>query len=342
MPGERNKNKEKLLQLMFNVGFYKMLQSFFSNSLTVLNYHRIDNSQGDHFTTFKPNVSASPVQFDVQMKYLAENYNVVSAADVIAWIKEGHPLPSRAALITFDDGYYDNYLNAFPVLQRRNLPAIIFLASDYMESSKPFYWDLIAYCFSKSQKDHLELPLIGSFSWKSGDARDWVVRSVVEFMKNIPEKEKLKMIDSFPDLMNVSVSDNFFKGMFLSWDHVREMSANGVEMGAHTASHPILTRISPDDAKQEIVQSKRKIEEAINKPVVSFAYPNGQISDFSDSVMDTVRDAGLHAAYTLLPGPTRFATVKKYPYQIRRIFLGHKDTMPRFVGKLSGLSRLSL
>lgn len=327
---------------MFSVGFYKSLQGLFSGSLTVLNYHRINNSQDDHFTTFKPNVSASPAQFDLQVQYLTENYNIVSASDVSAWIMDSRPLPPRAALITFDDGYYDNYLNAFPILLRRNLPAIIFLASDYMESAKPFYWDLIAYCFSKSQKDYLEIPMIGSFSWGSGESRDQVVRNVVEIMKNIPEQEKARLIDSFPDLMNVSVSDGLFKGMFLSWDHVREMSTNGIEMGAHTASHPILTRISLNDAKQEIIKSKKKIEEAINKPVVSFAYPNGQLSDYNDAVIDAVKDAGLKAAYTLLPGPTRFYTVKKYPYQIRRIFLGHNDTLPRFVGKLSGLSRLSV
>ncbi|HKJ39872.1 MAG TPA: polysaccharide deacetylase family protein [Anaerolineales bacterium] len=341
MPIHQNKKKEKLLQLMLRLGFYKLFQPLLFRSLTVLNYHRIDDPEDDNFATFKPNVSALPAQFDLQMKYLAENYNVVSASDVSAWIMDGRPLPSRAALITFDDGYYDNYANAFPILMKRKLPAIIFLASDYMESSTPFYWDLIAYCFFKSPNNHLEIPLVGSFSWTNEISRDRVAKDVIELIKTIPEQDKMKIIDSFPDLMNVSVSNDLFKGMFLSWDQVQEMSANGIEMGAHTASHPILTRISLDDAKLEIVKSKKRIEEVINKPVVSFAYPNGQLSDYDDAVMDAVRNAGLQAAYTLLPGPTRFATVKKYPYQIRRIFLSSKDTFPRFVGKLSGLSRIS-
>lgn len=342
MPHGRNNKKDAILRLMFKLGFYKLPQSLFSRSLTVLNYHRIDNPQSDGFSTFKPNVSASPKQFDLQMEYLAAKYNIVSASEVSAWIMNGRQLPSRAALITFDDGYYDNYSNAFPVLQKRNLPAIIFLATDYMESSNPFYWDLIAYCFYKSSNDHLEIPLVGSFAWDNEISRDRIAKDIIEIMKTIPEPDKMKIIGSFPDLMNVSVSNDLFNGMFLSWGHVQEMSANGIEMGAHTASHPILTRISPEDVRLEIIKSKMKIEEVTNKPVLSFAYPNGQKADFNSTVINAVRDSGLRAAYTLLPGPTRFSTVKKYPYQIRRIFLSFKDTLPRFAGKLSGLSRLSI
>jgi peptidoglycan/xylan/chitin deacetylase (PgdA/CDA1 family) len=279
--------------------------------------------------------------FDHQMEYLANNYNVVSAADVAALITRGHHLPPKAALITFDDGYSDNYSNAFPILRKRNLPAIIFLASNYMDSSVPFYWDLIAYCFLKSKLDHLEIPFVGSFTWNDDNSRDRVARQIIEFIKTMPESNKKKLTDSFPGLMNVSISNDLFKGMFLSWEHVREMSINGIEMGAHTTNHPILTRVSPYEAELEITNSKKRIEEEINTPVHSFAYPNGQRSDYNDIVIKAVMNAGFQAAYTLLPGPTRFDTVKKNPFEIRRVFLSFKDTLPRFAGKLSGLSRFS-
>ncbi|MDX1378817.1 MAG: polysaccharide deacetylase family protein [Anaerolineales bacterium] len=276
------------------------------------------------------------------MANLTENYNVVSASDVTAWVVEDRPLPPRAALVTFDDGYFDNYSNAYPILRKRNLPAVIFLASDYMESATPFYWDLVAHCFFMSQKDHLDFPSLGNFSWSDEASKDAVVRQVVEILKAKPERDKKRLSDSFPKLLNVSVSDEVFKGMFLSWSQVREMRANGIEMGAHTASHPILTRIHPDDARAEIVKSKKRIEDEVKQPVHCFAYPNGQRTDYNDVVIRAVRDSGIQSAYTLLPGPTRFASIKKRPYQIRRIFLSYKDTLPRFAAKLSGLSRLSL
>jgi len=341
MSNQKNK-KEALLHFANRLGLYKAVPLLAPNFLTILNYHRIDNPHSQDFSTFKPNVSALVEMFDLQMGYLSENYNVISASDVTAWVTESRPLPARAALITFDDGYFDNYSNAYPILRKRNLPAIIFLASDYMESAYPFYWDFIAQCFFNTQKEYLDIPSIGSYSWKDKVIRDTVVRQIVEILKTKPEKDKEKIIASFPDLLNVSVSDDVFKGMFLSWSQVREMSANGIEMGAHTASHPILTRIHLDDAKTEIIKSKKRIEEEIKMPIHGFAYPNGQRTDYNDDIIKAVKGAGIQTAYTLLPGPTRFSSVKKQPYQIRRIFLSYKDTLPRFAAKLSGLSRLSI
>jgi peptidoglycan/xylan/chitin deacetylase (PgdA/CDA1 family) len=111
-------------------------------------------------------------------------------------------------------------------------------------------------------------------------------------------------------------------------------------MAAHTASHPILTRISLDEASTELLRSKRNVEEEIGKPVLSFAYPNGQAADFNNEIMDRVHQAGFEIAFTLLPGPTQRATVLKSPLAIRRIFLSYTDSFPRFAAKLVGLDRI--
>ena len=126
----------------------------------------------------------------------------------------------------------------------------------------------------------------------------------------------------------------------MSWSEARKLSENGIEMAAHTASHPILTRISLDEASVEILRSKRHVEAEIGKPVLSFAYPNGQSTDFNNEVMERVRRAGFEIAFTLLPGPTRLATVMKSPLSIRRIFLSYRDSFPRFAAKLVGLDRI--
>ena len=337
----KNLKKDAVLKLATKLGWHNFLQMLYPRTLTVLNYHRIDDPYCEDFSTFKPNVSALPEMFDLQMEYLARHYNIVSAIQVAAWVTEGHPLPPRSALITFDDGYYDNYKNAYPILRKRNLPAVIFLASNFMESKTLFFWDLIAYCFHNSQYDHLEIPAVGSFTWKDDVSRDLVVKRVIEILKTLPENEKKRLAGSFPEIMKVPISNDVFSGIFLSWDQVREMNAHGIEMGAHTASHPILTRVHPHDMKVEIVKSKNRIEEEIGRSLHSFAYPNGQRTDFDLDVIREIKTAGFQTAYTLLPGPTRIETIRNHPYQIRRIFLSYKDTFPRFVAKLSGLSRIS-
>ena len=137
---------------MLRLGFYKLFQTLFFRSLTVLNYHRIDNPKDDNFATFKPNVSALPAQFDLQMKYLAENYNVVSASDVSAWIMDGRSLPSKAALITFDDGYQSNFDLAFPILRRESVPASIFLATSFLGTDSTVWTGLLHHGFSNTNR----------------------------------------------------------------------------------------------------------------------------------------------------------------------------------------------
>ena len=329
-----------LLRLFLKVGLFDLLRSLTPNILTVLNYHRIDDPSRTEFNTFKPNVSATPSQFAEQMDYLTQKYNVISGKDVAEWVNGGRELPSDAAMVTFDDGYYDNLEHAYPVLKARGLPAVIFLTTDFIDSAAPFYWDVVAYCFDHTSKDSADFPLLGSRHWHDVDSRTVVMDEWIALIKTLPEADKKKQVIQLPDVLSASVPDDLSAGLTLTWSDVRYLSKNGIEMGSHTASHPILTRVSLEEAKAELERSKIRIEAEIKSPVVSFAYPNGQGSDFNGEIVECVRRVGYQAAFTLLPGPTRYSSVKSSPYTIRRIFLSYKDTFPRFVGKLMGVSRL--
>jgi peptidoglycan/xylan/chitin deacetylase (PgdA/CDA1 family) len=322
------------------IGIFRIVRKFLPNYLTVLNYHRIDDPYRDGFDTFRPNVSATPSEFARQMDHVARFYNVISGDDLVSFIKNRRALPPRALLITFDDGYLDNYINAYPVLKSRNLPAIIFLATNHIGSSAPFYWDFVAYCFHHTKMNSVELPHLGLRTWHTEEVRERAVLEWIETLKKISEQEKQKAILRLPEILNVSIPSDAFARMMISWFHAREMSENGIEMGAHTTSHPILTRVPLDVAAFEISRSKRHIEDELNKPVTSFAYPNGQASDFNGDILNQVQQAGYDISFTLLSGPTRYETAVRHPFTIRRIFIGYDDNFSRFVAKLSGVSRL--
>jgi peptidoglycan/xylan/chitin deacetylase (PgdA/CDA1 family) len=326
--------------LFYQLGFFGGARQIMRRSLTVLNYHRIDNPERADFDTFRPNISASPSEFARQMDYVARNYNVISGTDLVSSIQSGKPLPPKSALITFDDGYLDNYTNAYPVLKSRNLPAIIFLATDFIGESKPFYWDYVAYCFHHTKKTDADLPILGAQIWNSVITRERVMLALVEALKKMPEQEKRNLVAQLPAALEVAVREDSFTRLMITWSQAREMSENGIEMGGHTASHPILTRISLAEATSELARSKQRIEDELNKPVSTFAYPNGQGTDFNPEIIGRVQQTGFKAAFTLLSGPTRYTTVARKPFEIRRIFLGHEDHFPRFVAKLSGLPRI--
>lgn len=330
-----------VLNLPAQFGMYNPVRLVNPGMLTVLNYHRIEDPHAPGFHTLKINVSATPEEFALQMDYLKEYYHVIGCDTLVSFLRGETDLPPRAALITFDDGYYDNYSNAYPILAERELPAIIFLTTGYIGESKAFYWDYVSYCFYYTAKKNAHLPLIGDCSWDDEPSREQVLRQWIEAAKLVPDTQKKEYVNQVSAILEVEVPEQAYEGLYLNWDQVRAMSRSGlIEFGAHTVTHPILTRVPIEQASFEICESKRRIEEETGKVVTALAYPNGGQADFSQPVMQAARDAGIEVAFSLLPGPTRYSTVRKNAFSIRRIFLSYHDTFPRFVAKLSGLARL--
>ena len=206
-----SKRSDDTLMLFHRLGFFDLARKLTPNLLTVLNYHRIDDPFHNGLDTFRPNISATPSDFATQMDYVSQKYNVISGTELIAFIKDGRQLPARAAIITFDDGYYDNYTNAYPILKARNLRAIIFLATDFIGTCKPFFWDLIAYCFFYTKKEHAHLPHLGPQSWVDASTRDIVMQNLMEALKQIPDAEKQKLSDQLPSILGVDLPDDTFK-----------------------------------------------------------------------------------------------------------------------------------
>jgi peptidoglycan/xylan/chitin deacetylase (PgdA/CDA1 family) len=330
-----------LLSSMFGRGLFSAVRNAHPSQLTVLNYHRIVDSSSDGFCTFKPNVSAAPEMFALQMDYVKKNYNVISVEQLTAWLLGEKTLPLHSAMITFDDGYFDNLAYAYPILKERGLSAVIFLATKYMGSSSPFYWDFAAYCFCHSKKDHVRLPSGVTISWTDAVSRDKAVNIWVKSVKHLSTDEKQRAVGGLQAELDVIVPDKAFDGLYLTWDQVRELSASGIEFGAHTTTHPILTKVPLSQVEIELSVSKRRVQEETGKPVFSFAYPNGGASDFSPEIVNLVKNTGFDMAFTLMPGPTSYRAVKRSPFTIRRVYVGQSVTLPRFVAKLAGVEKIS-
>lgn len=326
-----------LLEFGFNTGLMRLGRPLWASSLAVLNYHRIGDLTPE---TFQPNVSASAAMFERQMQYLARWFKVISVQDLHDWLQGRKQLPAHAALITFDDGYLDNYVNAYPILRKYNFPAVIFLTVGHIETDRPFFWDLTAYCFAHSQINHILFPDGTERSWLDEAEMQQVSKSWIESLKTLSEDEKQNWVNRLPERLGVSVPAGYFRSLMMSWEQAREMSANGVEFGGHTIHHPILTRILPARAREEMLGSVTKIGAEIGKPVTSFAYPNGMRADFNETVAQFAREVGCLSAYTLLNGPTRLSEVRQSPYAIRRSFISHLHSLPEFCTLLHPVNRL--
>jgi peptidoglycan/xylan/chitin deacetylase (PgdA/CDA1 family) len=331
--------KERFFSFAFHSGLVRFGRGFNKNSLTVLNYHRIDDPDRVGFDTFKPNVSARPEDFDRQMDYVARWFNVVSTRQVVDWLRGGKSLPPHAALITFDDGYLDNFTNAYPILREHNFPAIIFLTTSHIESDLPFYWDLVAYCFYHTKRNRIQFPDGTNAEWNGRAEAEQTGGRLIANLKTLSEDEKRAWVARLPEMLEVSIPAGFFRSLMVSWDQVREMNQNGIEFGGHTMNHPILTRVPLERAKEEIVGSKARVEKELGKETVGFAYPNGLTNDYNAEIQRVTAAAGCGAAFTLLNGPSPLSEVQREPFAIRRVFISHKHTLPQFAALVSWVNR---
>jgi peptidoglycan/xylan/chitin deacetylase (PgdA/CDA1 family) len=332
--------KRTLAHAAHRSGLFRAAGALFGGRrLTVLAYHRVADYEGKGFDTYRRNVSATPAEFALQMDYVAERFHPVALDRVAAALDGGPELPPRPILVTFDDGYRDNLSAAQPALRDRDIPMTLFLATGFVGAG-PFPWDLAAWCFHHTPLGGADLPVAGWRSWTTADEREAVLGTWLESLKRLPDEVREEAVAALPGLLRVTVPAGAFDGLCLSWGEVRAMAGDGVAIGSHTERHPILTRVAPERARQEVTGSKRRIESELGQPVTAFAYPNGGRADFDASTVHVLAEAGYRLGFTLLPGPERSGSAARSPLTLRRVCVYHGDHIDRFAAKVHGLPRL--
>jgi peptidoglycan/xylan/chitin deacetylase (PgdA/CDA1 family) len=255
-------------------------------------FHRIGNARGP----FHPGMPLE--DFERCATFLARHYRVMPLHELATRSANGDPVGDAAA-ITFDDGYRDNLEVALPVLEKHGLPATVFLATAAIETGEPLWHDRVAYILEQTEKPELALTAGGirhAFALPRLSARLEAAAEACRILKTLPEAEKIRAVESLRK--DAGVPDYAgLRGDMLAWDDVRAMIPRGITFGAHTVNHPILTRIPPEAARQEIADSKRQIEAETEAPCLTFAYPNGAPGeDFDAATERLVAEAGFVCA----------------------------------------------
>ncbi len=330
-------------KILCAIGFYSGLIPLFGSwrrgqgrgEVTILAYHRICEAHARSLF-FEDVVSASPEGFEKQIKYLLENYNVISFDTFMESVKREKTLPKNSAIITFDDGYQDNYLNAYPILKKYNVPATIFLATNHIDSSSPFWWDEVAYLISKTRAPHLSLARLGEYGLENPAQKRRAINAIAGKLKRLDEGQKREAINELAAQAVVSIDEQAMKDAHLSWEEVREMSRGGVSFGAHTVTHPILTKVSYERARYEISESVSRIQRELDQEVRFFAYPNGARGDFNEMTRNILIENGIISAVNLVYGINDLSNGDLDLYALKRILIT-SDHFPIFVTKMSGI-----
>ena len=269
-------------------GAVELVQRLNQNYVRILMYHRFPQKHA--------------ANFDRQCAFLAERYTVVSLEEAARRLERNDPV-TNLAVITIDDGYADVHSVALPILQKHRLPATLFVTTGFIQRTCWMSGDRVRYHFANTSAETVtireDMDRVHTFSTKEAHASD----DLRALLKRVPERTKRRMLSELDgDIPVPEMASLPTQYRPCTWQQLRELTDGGICIGAHTVTHPILSRMeAATEVEQEMVQSKIELEQQLQLPVELFAYPNGMPEDISRVSVDIARSF-FKAAVTAVTG----------------------------------------
>ncbi|MEX1232921.1 MAG: polysaccharide deacetylase family protein [Planctomycetaceae bacterium] len=291
--------KEFLANTIDTLGGYGLVRRVNRwSGLVVLNYHRI-GVHGDSLFDWGL-WSAGLEDFEQQVRYLSLNFDVIGERDLPDLFKRKS---GRYVMITFDDGYRDNYELAYPILRSYNVPAQFFLATGFLDQPKVSWWDEIAWMVRSSRKNQLP-----HNAWTRAEIdfdepdRERAIVKLLKTFKSLAAAETEEYLGALADLTGSGrCSSGLASDMWMTWDMVREMSQH-MGIGGHTVSHNILGQLTPPEQEVEIKHCKERIETEIGRPITTFSFPVGHQKAFNEFTREYLKRYGYRWAFSFYGG----------------------------------------
>lgn len=297
--------------------YTKIMWPLLPNGIYCFNYHRIGDEEK---SCFDPNVfSCTAENFEQHIKFYNKEFIVLSIEQLIEKIENNQILDKKYALITFDDGYIDNYEVAYPLLKKYQTPAAFYIATNYLDTPHIPWWDEIAWIIRTTKVEHIQL---SNWSQSVSIASGSIIDKIRAVLKVIKQDQSRTMTDKITELAKIcqcEMPDSLRNTpLFFNWAQAKEMSDNGMHIGSHTMSHNILSHLSAAEQTREINQSKSLIEQQLQKEVTSIAYPVGGRSAFTELTQKIAQQAGYKLAFSFIPGVI-YSLNTHERFQLRRL-----------------------
>jgi len=284
--------REGIAQGLYHSGLLRLMQSFSGSfqlqfvqgsswprwqrvttpKYVILCYHRIG-------TGGVPFYSELPTElFEAQMCYLKKRFRLFSLEEVCRGLQDPASADFGVA-VTFDDGYRDTYTNAFPILQRYQIPATVFLTVDSIETGQVAWYDRIFLILQVLSAGTLELELDRprQFELSSREARIVTALEIVSLLRTLPDRRRRECCTDLEK--RVKLPQKELANRMLDWHQVQTMKRAGISFGSHTMTHPVVSRLTPVEMEKELTESKRILETKLDCPVLDFAFPFGKLEE---------------------------------------------------------------
>jgi len=319
--------------------------SHFQGKVVILNYHRVLSKKELDKRFVQPGMYVREDVFETQIQFLKDHFEILSFAELMnLWEEKKWDKGKRYCVLTFDDGWLDNYIYAYPILKTYGARATIFLPTSLVGTNHWFWPDRLSYLlehyFSASvapeQKEFMvsllnRYPLMKELH--EGKCSE-TIDSAIEMCKGLPEEEIHNFIKEISEAFGVGFPDD---RVLINWDEVEEMSRYGISFGSHSSTHRILTKLPVKEIQKEIGDSLQTLRERKINDIPVFCYPNG---NYNQEIIKQVKAAGYQAAMG-----THFGFedgIQRDLFGLKRINI-HNDisaTVPLFTFHMSGFNRL--
>jgi peptidoglycan/xylan/chitin deacetylase (PgdA/CDA1 family) len=318
----------------------------FKDRVLVLMYHRVVSEQDKSHCLSHDGIIVSKAAFERQMRFLRDRFNVLSLNDFIDCIEGRKAFSYKSCLVTFDDGWKDNFQNAYPVLKEIGIPAVIFLTTDFVGKNELFWQERITELLCELHDVAIkDGNFMDRLRYKLPDREiERIIKSprgnlkgeihqYISILKKTSKEEIESIIQRLSELTGKSGNGDSTEKAFMNWDEIRVMAGTGISFGSHGKSHAILTRLEKHEVEKEAIESRALMEENLGTPVFSFSYPNG---DYSEEVAEIVKHSGYRVAFATDRGSQH---ANDRSFKIRRINIHEDmtDNIPMFMARIVGL-----
>jgi peptidoglycan/xylan/chitin deacetylase (PgdA/CDA1 family) len=267
----------------------------------------------------------------MHLRHLAESFSLVTITEAVRRLRSPEPLAEDLVAVTFDDGYADNAELAWPLVEGHGATATVFVTTGFLDG-EPLWFDVARQCLRALESAppraarHLTEDLRRSLpGWRTSLGVSWTVNR----MKRLGTRERERLVSRMLDL---ALSEGGLARP-MTWEQARAIHRAGGEIGAHTISHPILSKLDRAAQEKEIRGSRERVAEELGVEPSSFAYPNGSRRDFDAATLDLVARAGFEAACTTIRGSNARGCD---PLRLRRLGVG-EDSLAALEARLAGL-----
>jgi len=319
-------------------GICRLFTFIHRNSVKILVYHGIINGNLPAGLNYE-GLHLDLESFKRHIAYLRKRYHVLDLNEFIEHLKEGKPVPRYSVVLTFDDGYKNNYENLKDIILKYKIPVSMFLATDYIGTPELLWLDKLEMAFfDTARKGIFSTRSIGVGKIEWDNDREKMQKYVI--LKNHLKKMPFaRLQEVLKELFSELAGDEGERPVgiggipytrLLNWDEVRELTRYGVRFGSHTCRHEILTALSDSGVKETLENSFSAIKGHSGNGGIPFAYPNG---NFNDEIKKAVARAGYNCALTTMHG---FNSSGSDPYALRRNEIGNKGDIHIFIATLSG------